>query len=55
LRNEPGVNVELVNGNRGELTVSINGRTVATKQGDNMPTQDEVLAAVRNAELVPGK
>jgi hypothetical protein len=51
LRKEPGVNMELINGNRGELTVSVNGRTVAAKNGDKMPTEEEVLAAVRNTEM----
>jgi hypothetical protein len=49
LRQEPDVQVEMVNGNRGELTVLVDGHAVAGKQGDNMPSVDEVVAAVREA------
>jgi hypothetical protein len=38
--------VELVDGNRGELTVSADGRVVARK-GEALPAIDEVVAAVR--------
>jgi hypothetical protein len=31
LKKEPGVEVEVVNGNRGEFTVSVDGRVVARK------------------------
>jgi hypothetical protein len=48
LTKEPGVNVEAVNGDRGELSVSVDGKVVAQK-GTNMPSTDEVLAAVRKA------
>ena len=51
MKKEPGVDVEVVNGDRGEFTVSVDGRTVAEK-GDNLPSADEVLAAVRNATPV---
>jgi hypothetical protein len=46
--------VALVDGSRGEFTVLVDGRTVAQKTGDALPTNDEVLAAVKKAELVPG-
>jgi hypothetical protein len=49
LKKEPGVEVELVNGNRGEFTVSVDGQVVARK-GDSLPSTDAVLAAVRKAE-----
>jgi len=52
LKKEPGVEVEVVNGDHGEFTVSVDGRTVA-KRGDTLPSADEVLAAVRKA--VPAK
>ncbi|HZU34689.1 MAG TPA: hypothetical protein VFA18_02200 [Gemmataceae bacterium] len=47
LKKEPGLDVQLINGNRGEFSVSVDGHTVAQKQGDAMPTTQEVLAAVR--------
>jgi hypothetical protein len=42
--------VDLVDGDHGELTVQMNGRTVAQKKDDSMPTPGEVLAAVRKQE-----
>ena len=49
LRKEPGVEVELVDGGRGEFTVLLDGREVATKGQDSMPSAAQVLAAVREA------
>jgi hypothetical protein len=54
LRKEPGVDVDLGNGNKGEFTVSVNGQVVARKDGDSMPSNEEVLAAVRNAGAAAG-
>jgi hypothetical protein len=51
LKKEPGVDVEVVNGDSGEFTVSVDGRTVA-KKGVTLPSADEVLAAVRKAAPV---
>lgn len=48
LRKEPGVNVQVVDGSRGEFTVLVDGREVAKKE-DNLPPIEEVLAAVRDA------
>jgi hypothetical protein len=52
LRKEPGVQVEEVDGDRGELTVLVDGKEVAHKQGDSMPSAGEVMAAVRGAAAV---
>ena len=47
---EPGVEVEVVNGNRGELTVQVDGRTVAKKVLFFFnPAVEKVLKAVREA------
>jgi hypothetical protein len=48
LKREPGVQVEVVDGVKGEFTVSVDGQEVARK-GDNLPPADEVVAAVRDA------
>ena len=40
--------MEVVDGGRGELTVSVNGQVVARKE-DSMPSADQVLTAVREA------
>jgi hypothetical protein len=40
--------VEVIDGQRGELTVLVDGREVVTK-GDSMPLIDEVKAAVERA------
>ncbi len=51
LRKEPGLQVELVDGNRGEFTVLVNGRTVAQK-GDSVPSVEEVVDAVKKEKPV---
>jgi hypothetical protein len=51
LRKEPGVEVEVVNGNRGELTVQVDGKTVAKKVLLFFkPSLEKVLTAVREAK-----
>jgi hypothetical protein len=50
LRREPGVDVELVNGNRGELTVQVDGKTVAKKLLFFFnPSIEKVVQAVRES------
>jgi hypothetical protein len=50
LRKEPGVELEVVNGKRGELTVEVDGRTVAKKTLFFFkPSVEKVLKAVREA------
>jgi hypothetical protein len=49
LKREPGVQVQLVDGDKGEFTVLVDGRKVAG-QGENMPSVEEVLATVRKAK-----
>lgn len=45
MRQEPDTQVEVIDGEHGELTVLVDGREVARK-GDSMPSVDEVKAAV---------
>jgi hypothetical protein len=50
LRKEPEVEVEVVDGDRGELTVQVDGRTVAKKALFVFkPSVEKVLKAVRDA------
>ena len=50
MRREPGVEVELVDGNRGELTVQVDGRTVAKRVLFLFkPSVEKVLRGVREA------
>jgi hypothetical protein len=49
LRKEPGVEVEVVNGSRGELTVLADGRPVARKWFLFKPSVEKVVKAVREA------
>jgi hypothetical protein len=51
LRKVPGVDVDLVNGEHGELTVSVDGHEVARKEGDTFPQADKVVAAVQQAAM----
>ena len=46
LKREPGVQVQLEDGGKGEFTVLIDGRPLPGS-GDAMPTPEQVLAAVR--------
>ena len=51
LRKEPGVDVEVVNGNRGELTVEVDGNPVAKKALFFLkPSVEKVVQAVREAK-----
>lgn len=52
LKAEPGVEVEIVDGGKGEFTVTVGGRTVARK-GDSMPSVEDVRVAVRRAAPAP--
>jgi hypothetical protein len=49
LRKEPGVQVSLTDGGRGEFSVTVDGRVVAQKT-DQLPDPDQVVAAVRQAQ-----
>jgi hypothetical protein len=49
LRREPDTRVEEVEGERGEFTVLVDGRVVAQKHGDRLPTVEEVVGAMENA------
>jgi hypothetical protein len=49
LRKEPGVEVEMVNGKRGEFTVQVDGKTVAKRFLFFHPSVAKVLKAVRGA------
>jgi len=51
LRNEPGIAVEVIDGNHGEFTVSVDGRVVAQKD-KSLPEIADVLKAVRQAPAV---
>jgi hypothetical protein len=49
LQKEPGMDVQSVDGQKGEFTVLVDGREVARKEGDNLPPIEQVLAAVKGA------
>ena len=46
LRSDPGLNVQVMDGDRGEFSITVDGRDVIRK-GDAMPTVDEAVSAVR--------
>jgi hypothetical protein len=48
LKQEPDTEVEVIDGQKGELTVLVDGREVIQK-GDSFPSVDEVKAAVEGA------
>jgi hypothetical protein len=49
LRQEPGVEVEVTDGKRGELTVLVDGQVVARKWLFFKPSVEKVLRAVKQA------
>lgn len=49
MKSEPDVQVDVVDGNRGELTVSVDDQVVSQK-GDDMPTAQDVLTSIRKAD-----
>lgn len=53
LKRTLGVDAELIPGDRGEFTVWVDRKLVASKQGDEFPGEAEAVAAVR-AALAPG-
>jgi hypothetical protein len=53
LRREPGVEVQLVDGGRGEFTVLVGGQQVAQK-GESLPPVEEIVAAVRKPGQAAG-
>jgi hypothetical protein len=48
LKSQLGVDVSLIPGDRGEYTVWVDGTRVASKQGDEYPSDDQVVSAVRS-------
>lgn len=50
LRKEPGFEVEVVNGNRGELSVAVDGQVVAKKFLMFKPSIEKVVKAVHDAQ-----
>jgi hypothetical protein len=48
LKKEPGVDVQLVDGGKGEFTVLVDGQQVA-KKDESLPPVEEVVAAVKKA------
>ena len=49
IKDEIGVETELVEGGRGEFTVWVGEESVAQKDSRGFPSEPEVLAAVRQA------
>jgi hypothetical protein len=50
LKKEPGIDVQLVDGDNGEFSVALNGKEIARKT-DSLPTVNEVVQQVKNARL----
>jgi hypothetical protein len=50
LQKEPNTQVEVIDGNKGEFTVTVDGREVARKTGNTLPELDTILTAVRDEQ-----
>lgn len=48
LENEKDVQVQVVDGAKGEFTVEVDGRKVVAPKGEMLPTVDEVVHAVQD-------
>ena len=55
LRNDPNLNVRVVDGSKGEFTVEVDGRPVNAKDGESLRSPDEVAAEIRGTEVAPGE
>ena len=49
IRNQTGVEPELIEGGRGEFTIWVGDQRVAQKDLKGFPTDDQVLAAVQTS------
>ncbi|MDA1185217.1 MAG: hypothetical protein O2930_11310 [Acidobacteria bacterium] len=49
IKQDSGIDPDIVTGARGEFTVWVDGTTVAKKSADGFPTDEEIVAAVRAA------
>ena len=49
LKEEIGIDADLIEGNRGEFTVWVDEERVAAKDAMGYPSEQDVLAAVRKA------
>ena len=49
IRQETGIDAEIVEGARGEFTVWVDEEAVARKDANGFPTDEEAVAAVRQA------
>ena len=47
LKQETGIDPELIEGKRGEFTVWMDDELIAQKDANGFPSEDDVLAAVR--------
>ena len=49
IKQQSGIEAELIEGGRGEFTVWVDGKTVASKDTTGFPDDEEAVAAVQRA------
>lgn len=49
IKQETGIDAEIIEGRRGEFTVWVDEKTVAAKDANGFPADEEAVAAVRGA------
>lgn len=54
LKQETGIDAELVEGRRGEFTVWADDELIAQKDANGFPSEEDVLAALRKRQGSPG-
>ena len=50
LRNDPNVRVNVVDGNKGQFTVEVDGRRINAKTGESLRDATELAAEIRGAQ-----
>jgi hypothetical protein len=50
LKGDPNIRVNIVDGNKGELTVEVDGRRINGKEGDLLRDPTDLAAEVRGAQ-----
>lgn len=55
LRNDPNVRVNVVDGNKGEFTVEVDGRAINAKSGESLRDASELAAEIRGATVASAR
>jgi len=54
VRKDPGLEVELMDGNKGEFSVAVDGRQIKGKDWDNLRPIEDLVGEIGRGEVVSG-